>query len=316
MQSINWSMLTRMPTKAHLYQHETHFREGLSDLEEVFGQQSPDILRRSALVIVKPDGLATAKLGPVQSFLADNDFRIVGAEPFYFDRVTGRELWRFQLTLATLDRLAVNDIVLQAGPSILLVLRSHGEHELPATVRLSSLKGKADVSEQLPGTLRNILRQPNRLCSMVHCADEPADLVRELGLLADPPTRRRLLTELLTGQITPADQELLREALRREASGGISLDSGAALRRVSEAVLERRAEEPAKAAVADVVLGHLEAMRRGERIAWRAFARQLGQLNVKVEQWDLAIVGSNFVVEDEPGGFKIIGNPDIESWRH
>src|ERR1700732_5101932 len=76
-----WSALTRMPDKARLYEHDTHFRESLSEAQEAFGPRISEILWRSALMIVTPDGLATAQLGVICEYLAGHGFSIVALEP-------------------------------------------------------------------------------------------------------------------------------------------------------------------------------------------------------------------------------------------
>ena len=117
--------------------------------------------------------------------MPENEFEIVAARSITFDRLLWRALWQYQLTSATLDRLGVSDRHLAAGPGLLLVLRSTDGHDLPATVRLTSLKGSATLEQQVRGTLRHRLGQANRVLSLLHVADEPADLVRELGVFFD-----------------------------------------------------------------------------------------------------------------------------------
>ncbi|MFE0174047.1 nucleoside-diphosphate kinase [Streptomyces sp. NPDC059002] len=310
----NWSTLTRMPVKAYHYELDTCFREGLDECQEAFGGRPEEVLHRSALMLVKPDGMATGKLKVILDFLNDHEFTVVGAEMFHFNRHTGRELWRHQHTLATLDRLAVNDVVLQAGPTLLLLLRSHGSHAVPATVHLSSLKGKADISQQAADSLRSLLKRPNRMCSMIHCADEPADLVRELNLLMDPAPRRRLLARLAEGVPSPADEELLDRVLHSGEFGGVTLDRDAAARRIGQLVTERAAERPDLAEPAGRILAWLESTERGEVLPWREFAGVLDSLELKLDVWDLAMVGASHILEDEPGTIKVIGNPAPDSW--
>jgi nucleoside diphosphate kinase len=310
----NWSTLTRMPVKAYHYELDTCFREGLSETREAFGDRWDDILHRSTVMLVKPDGLATGKLGPIRTFLTAHGFSITGAELFHFDRHTGRELWRHQHTLATLDRLAVNDVVLQAGPTLLLLLRRHGRHVQPASVHLSSLKGKADISQQAADSLRGILARPNRMCSMIHCADEPADLIRELNLLMDPVPRRRLLTRLVEGTPSPADEELLDRVLHSGEFDGVTLDRDAAVLRIRRMARERAGERPELAEPARKVCAWLDGTDLGELLPWREFARVLATLELEVDVWDLAIVGSSHLLEDEPGAFKVIGNPPPDAW--
>ncbi|MBY8884735.1 nucleoside-diphosphate kinase [Streptomyces sp. PTM05] len=314
MGATNWSALTRMPVKAYHYELDTCFREGQDEVQEAFGDRQEEVLHRSALMLVKPDGMATGKLGVIRDFLGTHNFSIIGAELFRFNRHTGRELWRHQHTLASLDRLAVNDIVLQAGPTLLLLLRRFGDHPEPATVHLSSLKGKADMSQQTPDSLRGVLQRPNRLCSMIHCADEPADLVRELNLLMDPAPRHRLLGRLREGVSSPADEDLLDHVLHSGEFGNVTLDRDGAVRRIRHTVRERATEHPDLAAAAGRIEAWLEGTERGELLPWREFTRVLKSLDIKVDVWDMAIVGSSHIVEDEPGAIKVIGNPRSGSW--
>ncbi|WKX74003.1 nucleoside-diphosphate kinase [Streptomyces sp. XD-27] len=314
MGTVNWSTLTRMPVKAYHYELDTCFREGYGEVREAFGDRTTEILHRSALMLVKPDGMATGKLKVIRDFLQGHGFSIIGAELFHFNRHTGRELWRHQHTLATLDRLAVNDIVLQAGPSLLLLLRSHGDHAVPATVHLSSLKGKADITQQAADSLRSVIGRPNRLCSMIHCADEPADLVRELNLLADPEPRKRLLARLADGAPAAADEEILDHVLHSGEFGGTVLDRDAAVQRITQAVRDRAATRPELGEPAGRILTWLEGTDRGELLPWREFAPVLAGLGLDLDVWDVAMLGSSHIQEDEPDGIKVIGNPAPGSW--
>jgi hypothetical protein len=72
--------------------------------------------------------------------------RACGTRPrsWSIDGFHWREWWRYQLTLATLDRLAVNELLLTGAPALLLV-RDEKASPLPGTVRLTSLKGSATM---------------------------------------------------------------------------------------------------------------------------------------------------------------------------
>ncbi|MFC5215334.1 nucleoside-diphosphate kinase [Streptomyces coerulescens] len=311
MATLDWSMLTRGQTKRDLYARETYFREGLCDAEEVLGTAAlATVLRDSALLMVKPDGLAAGKLPPVLEYLTEHGFTPVAVREFRFQPFHWRELWRYQLTSATLDRLAVNELLLGAGPALLLLLRSEPGHELPGTVRLSTLKGSATLEAQKPGTLRSLLGQPNRVLSYVHVADEPADLLRELGLLFDGPSRRELLDRVAASALAARDKDALDQALERFARPTRSLSSADALSGVARS-LTAAAPGPATESARHGV----DRMERGERIDWRAFLTDLDAAGAHPERWDLAVLGTYFIVYDEPGHPKMLTNPDPESWR-
>lgn len=301
-------MLTRTPLKARLYERETYFRESLDDAEQVCGSAFDDVIHRTALMMIKPEGLLSGKLAEICDFLRENDFTIAAASYVTFHRLLWRELWRYQLTSATLDRLVVADRHLSAGPGLLLVLRSAAGHDLPATVRLTSRKGSASLSQQVPGTLRHRLGQANRVLSLLHVADEPADLLRELGLLFDRPGRRRLYETLRTGGTRPEDLDALESALRVAHR---SLSPAEALDRVTAATRQQWSADPE---TAEAVLADLARMRAGERIEWQPFEHRLTRLGVLADTWDLVVLGTSFIVYDEPGASKVLVNPNPADW--
>ncbi|MEV5873791.1 nucleoside-diphosphate kinase [Streptomyces sp. NPDC052101] len=309
MTTLDWSALTRSQMKRDLYARETYFREGLGDAEEILAAGLPAALRDSALLMLKPDGLAAGRLAPVLDYLDEHGFTVTAAREFRLQPFHWRELWRYQLTSATLDRLAVNELLLGAGPALFLLLRSAPGHQLPGTVRLSTLKGSATLEAQRPGTLRALLGQPNRVLSYVHVADEPADLLRELGLLFDADARRALLTGLAGGALTAEAKDTLDRARERFAAPTRSLTRANALDRVSRAV-ENAAPGPA----AEAARRRLERMARGERVEWRPFLADLAAAGAHPDRWDLAVLGTYVIEYDEPGHPKVLTNPDPQTW--
>ena len=214
-------------------------------------------------------------------------------------------MWRYQLTSATLDRLAINDLVLH-GSALLLLLRHAGHLDVLASVRLSGLKGPSDVSQQSPDCLRRVLGQPNRVISFIHVADEPADVLRELTILADRPARRKMWSAFARSEMTEADENLLNEVALASAESSRRLDARELLRRLEEAagLTASRQGGPTKAEIA--VLAAIEDMHQGRKIAWRAFVQNLASTHIDLELWDLAMLGAAFIVYDEPGHPKSI----------
>lgn len=309
MATLDWSALTRSRKKRDLYTRETYFREGLSDAEEVLAGRLPAALRDSALLMLKPDGMAAGCLPPVLDYLGEHGFTVAAVREFRFQPYHWRELWRYQLTSATLDRLAVNELLLGAGPALFLLLRGESGQPLPGTVRLSTLKGSATLEAQKPGTLRALLGQPNRVLSYIHVADEPADLLRELGLLFDAATRRALLGSLADGVLAAADKDVLDHARERFAAPTRSLSFADVLDRVTRA-LETATPGPA----ADAARRRLERMAQGERVEWRPFLTDLAKAGAHPDRWDLAVLGTYVIEYDEHGHPKSLTNPDPQSW--
>ncbi|MFJ9556043.1 nucleoside-diphosphate kinase [Nocardiopsis sp. NPDC101807] len=307
------SDLTKIEKKADLYRRETYFRESVADAREVFGEEFPDVVRNSALLMMKPDGLAAEKLSAVHAFLEENGFDVVGVEPVRLERLVWRELWRYQLTSATLDRLAVNEHLFTCGEALVLLLRSDPGHPEPATVRLSGLKGSATLAAQRPGTLRSRLGQPNRVLSFLHVADEPADLLRELGVLLGREDRLRAMRSLRRGALDEPGGRLLEEALRGAPRGRVELVVADALARVEEAV-EACGARTESAEDFEQLRRSVRIMREGGRIDFRRLSDVLRRHEVKVDPWDLAVVATSFIDYDDPGEPKVIENPPPGAW--
>jgi nucleoside diphosphate kinase len=305
--SVDWADLTRMPTKSRIYRRETYFREGLRDTERVLGDRAGEVLRRHALLMVKPDGIAAGKVGAVLDYLSDQGFAVQGVRLPVLHGQLWREMWRYQLTSATIDRLGLNDLI-YVGAGLMLLLRDQRPGPLPATMRLASLKGSADLSKQKPGTLRDLLGQRNRNFSYIHVADEPADLVRELGLLLDPAQRLAALAGLAAEGPGPDDAARLDEVLtaERAAVAHRSFATDAATDAVLDAL--KRSEH------GDRAIRLLERMRLGEPVAWIEVAEAVHESGAAVDRWDLATVGASLITCDEPGETKLIANPEPDSW--
>ena len=284
-------------------------------MREVLGDDAGPVLRHGATLMMKPDGLAAGKLGTVSGFLADNGFTVVAVARPELTRFTWRELWRYQLTPSTCDRLAVNDLVL-CRPALLLVLRHDDPEGVPATVRLAGLKGPADVADQWPGCLRARLAQPTKVFSYVHVADEPVDLVRELGVLLEPPERARVLAALRDRDrpLPAADRALLDGALEADRRVVRDMDPAAAVERAADA-LAALPDERRSGPAADRLRADLDRMRAGGPIAWAPFAWAVAETGVKLDEWDLALLGACFISTDVPGVGKAIGSVRADDWR-
>jgi hypothetical protein len=229
-----WPMLTRLNEKAAYFSLDTYFRQALADLEAAWGDGVAGQIRPLASILFRPDAVAGRRIPGCLAFLAGHGFAPLAAVPVRMTRHMALELWRFQHNAGTLDRIAATEHLIAAGDSLyVLLLDSLGAQEVPATVRLRSLKGNGagDPAGAAP-TLRSTARIVNRILAMVHTADEPMDLVRELGIFFDAATRHHLIQTV--GAAQPLSQGWLSAMLEalHEANPEVDLDPEAALDRM------------------------------------------------------------------------------------
>jgi nucleoside diphosphate kinase len=301
--------LTRMPAKAILYSLDTHFRAGWEDLVEVAGDASTALLQRHAFVLVRPDAVVSRRIEAILDWLSLHGFSIVDGIPVAVDRHQVRALWQFQWNVALRERRDACDALMGTCASLLLVIRDDDPSSPGAAGRFRRLKGAADPALRRVGELRTVLGHRSRMLSLLHSPDEPADVVRELAILL-PPARRRALFERLGRGETSAVPALLAVACAvYERAGTHSLDLAGSLDRVEAAAL---AVLPGDAALRDRVLAPLGAMRRGERVDWRACFAGLDAHGVPYRPLDRTVIAGHVVAMDEPGRRVLVGHPPAE----
>jgi nucleoside diphosphate kinase len=228
--------LSAMAAKRWYYARETYFREAWREAEARWAGAAIDVLRRHTFILFKPDAVAARRIGRTLACLDDMGFVPVHQAPIRFDRLSLRELWRYELNLATFQRLDAIDLLLPATRSLLVFLRdgaapSAGES---AADRLRRLKGPSLVHLREPGHLRARIGAGTGLLNLIHTPDEPADVVREMGVLLDEPARREAFTAMDRSAEGPIPLHAMEASLYAEVPAH-DLDLGGCVERIERA---------------------------------------------------------------------------------
>jgi len=299
-----WRALTALAYKWEFYSVESYFRESWSDVQRILGDRAVDTIQGIALVTFKPEAIVARRIESALGYLQEHAFAPLLCQRIRYTQRSMREIWRYQWNIATLDRLAVLDELNTAGDSLFVVFGHPPTPDgVPASVRLRDLKGSAIPERRRSDQLRAAMGGANRLFTFFHATDEPADVVRELGVLF-PRSERCAILEALrdsdgcTGadEVAAATRALYAEIPAR------SLDLTPVLERVRAAV-----EGTGAAAL-------LEAAARGAPLAWREFSEAAAAAGVHVEPWDRVVLGAHLVRHDVPGEKCIIDEDGREDW--
>ena len=267
--------LTTSPAKLRAYREDIWMRESWEDALRV--QTSPEIaLRRHTYVLVKSETFATRQSSALLAHLRARGFADRGAVRVLLDRHRLRALWHYQLNSAPVATLAAIDLIVAAGPAVLVLLADEDVHSAPisASGRLAAVKGST-TGDRRPGDLRALMGASLPLFSFIHVPDEPADLVREIGVWFERPMRRGLFTCLGGGPafldtadavLAQAESECPAADLDVERALAALRSGSATHRRVAEAVRACREQvgEPAgRASASDRDLLELVQMLSG-----------------------------------------------------
>src|SRR5262249_2095038 len=121
-----------------------------------------------------------------------------------------RALWYFNWHSATPERRRLADRLAGLSASIVLVV-THPDNSVPASVRLTADKGPADPAQRAPGQLRHALAAGTYLLNPAHTPDDPADVLRELSIYFGETELSEILAACAAGADASADALRLAE---------------------------------------------------------------------------------------------------------
>lgn len=295
-QMNTFSKLTDNPKKADLYLEDSFSREGLSDLHAWASSEISELLHKNALLLLKPEAFAGRKINKTFAFMERHGFAPIAFQKIFLSGPMVHGLWRYQIRRNTIDKIRLYTRWIAQVPAAVVAVRDEHQDEVPASVRLSSLKGPAVVEKRSPWQLRSVLESPNSIMNYVHCADEPADVVRELAVLVDANGRPTFIKRMSEGRDDPAVPEKLREtevANRRE-----SLDPKSSGRAIANKL------EPCTGADRDFALKTIEQVLKGScKLDLYEFERACDRLEIDIDPIDMFAFGSEFIHRNIEGKF-------------
>lgn len=185
--------------KKYYYASESYFQEAYYD----FQSEQLDfayIQKHISFLLLKPDFFVGADISVLSDIFNQLNLCVIGAWEYLFSRHTIRELWRYELNTATIDRYNLIDRLLTSGKSVFLLLYHHqGYFDLSHT--LTDLKKQNNSPNILKGkTIRQYLNIGTGTLNFIHSPDEVIDFIREIGVLFDHTERREICHSIINNQ--------------------------------------------------------------------------------------------------------------------
>lgn len=292
---MNLCPLSKSLKKIRIYSADTEFRQTYDLLDRFLGRLGlSEFALTYGLTFIKPDAFAFGKALPYLNILRERGFEIAHCERRRLDLSCMRAIWRYQWNIASLDRLFVLSRLNSATDIILVLIRAPlSKLVVPVSVQLAQQKGSANPNKRSQSHIREVLQCPNVIFSAIHVSDEPADVIRELGIFFSPEGVLSLL-EGLTDRTTESSLEFQCRQLSQVPA--MKFDATESARRV----LERLPNSVCSA----TVLKKIEAVARGDTIRkisdWRQFVGKLAYDGVELPLWDELVLASQLIVADVP----------------
>ncbi len=189
-----YSELTKNHNKAHLYAQETEAVEAIEQVMDLAGDEYGSLFFDVSVMMLKPEALKKRLGMKVIDFLTDNRWAPFFCVPVTLTRNIAHCVWRYQWNAATSDRVKLHTMIAEDTKWLLILIKDASEYPtVPSSVRLWGMKGSSMNAKREPHHLRSKLGMSNRMMGYVHTPDEPADIVRELGILFPSDTRSNLI---------------------------------------------------------------------------------------------------------------------------
>lgn len=299
----SWADLTASPDKAATYAQDIYFREAWEELT-VMAASPEEMLRPVALLASKPDGVVGRRLQPMLEFVVARGFRVIGVAEFHLDRHSMREIWRYDWHVYPVDRIAFCTWWYAAASSLVFFLEDcQALPGVPASVRLAAMKGNALAQHRRPDDLRSVLKPANRVLNFVHVPDEPADVVREIGIFFDSAMRRQVLA-MVAGERKDCYEQAMQaiDSLQARVPAHDLLPLASLERLCSAGALD------------DAAAGELARyLRTGLRMSWVELLRLLPPDRPGVDRWDFITLASNLIpLERDVQG--LLPSPGLSDW--
>jgi hypothetical protein len=305
--------LTMSASKRQLYPLDSYYRRSAADAAAAAGPRADELLRSLALLIVKPEAFVAGRADVGLSIVERNGFRPLLSRVCHLSRHMVSELWRYQWNAATLQKMDAAELINACRPSVLIMLGdAHWTGTVPAAVRLKGLKGDSRPDARAATSLRGAVGAPSRLLTMFHASDEPADVLRELGILLDAVERRSLFRQLAELRDRTEDTaESVRATLSLlQASPGSEhdLDARASMRRLHTAA----APSPDRA---DAIAAAVDDLAHGRPFDCRAFVRMATQAGAS--EWDALAVLAHHLQHDDGSCAPLVSttDEDVARWN-
>lgn len=298
-----WQDLTRTPGKRAAYEKDLYFREAWAEWITVCEGEPTRALTATAILCAKPDAVVGRRLAPMLAYVRTHGFAPFGVAGFSFTRHSMREVWRYDWDVYPADRLSYSTVWYTGASTLAFFLRDGQQSALPASVRLSGLKGNAVATKRTGTELRSALRPPNSVLNFVHVPDEPADIVRELGILFEQGERLALMRMIASRREVDAGADAAAAiASLEQRFAEHDLDAAAALQRMGRAGI-----------LDDSAVRYLsQCMAEGKKLSWHEICSFADPGRAGVDRWDLIAIASELIPLERPG--IVAAFPEMD-WR-
>lgn len=306
--------LSCFPAKLECYAADEYFPGGWATLTEIHRQGvfPSERLWTIGSVLFKADTMLRGSGLRGIRFLEEQGFEIRAVREVCFSGARVEQFWRYSLGRLSRERVELLKALQKLSPSLYVLVESADQGtRLPCSLRLTELKGQVDVARRHAGNLRYAMGDPqSAFFNFVHTADEPADLIRELGLLFDAAERREMLLQTMSG--SRPDVEGVYERLRLSCVPS-DLDFSAAVARLRDQIVSvSQGSDEVRAELLDAA----GTLQQGNYHSWLRLRDKLSARRVPIDEIDAMVIAAGLIALKQEHPKQLFPSCEARHWDH
>ena len=307
--------LSCFPEKLRCYSADDAFIAGWNSFMELHGKGTRlrEQIWNLGSVLLKADCTFRGNGLRGIRFIEQHGFHICAVRELSFSRRGVEDLWRYSLGRLSAERLELLQRLQTRCSSLYMLVKSKAHvSRFPSSLQLTELKGQADPAIRHSASLRCVMGEPqSTFFNFVHTADEPADLVREVGLLFGEEERRSVILE--SALDARPDAEGAYEALQARSETS-DLNFSCAVERLSSAVA--RSVGLANQERADC-LDEVNRLPAAGYASWLKLREKLNLRGVVIREVDEIIIAAKLIPLKQAKPQQIFPSCEARHWeRH
>lgn len=302
----DWRYLSIFGSKKRYFNTETYFRESWFDADSIANNNFLRKLIRSAVVILKPEVFATEKALSIVKLIEQYNFRLKAAYITRLGKFQIREIWRYQYSEATIDRMTLVDHLYSLGDTLFTIFEdTSSDLIMPASARLNQLKGASEERLRSQESLRSIIKIPNGVIRLFHISDEPADIIREIGILFDRDERIKIYKDMMAYDRSITEEQLL-EIIHNLKTQHIPTSFDAL------SCWDRILSNPQYKNIPELI-ELKEKFDKKEFVGWDDIYFPLKEVQINI--YDILTIASHMIQQDVDNEFQLIDGDALRGWK-
>lgn len=177
--------------------------------------------------------------------------------------------------------------------------------DMPASARLHRLKGASEERLRSKDSLRSIIKIPNGVIRFFHISDEPADIIREIGIMFNREERLKIYKDLINENYSINNDELfntISSLEKQHPKTSFNVDE------CWKKVLEHPAYN-----ITPELLELKNAFDNGIFLGWNDIYIPLRKINMDI--YNILTIASHMIQQDVDDEFHLIDGDALRGWK-